>query len=461
MTEPTPPPDEQSGGFPNPSANDGPDVAPDDSITEVVETSQQHPTEVIEPQAAAADHATTAATTVQPPVMTTPAYGAVTTDPSIPTVTPGSVFTTVRARWLLLFALGGYLVIAGVGVVLEALTPGNALPDELFLALFYLPLVLWTFFLQWRNKVQLARFFKIPRIGTYWWVVLGMVPVLLVFSLGASVITAAVAPGYVEGAQINSGSNVVVLLITIAVIPPVVEELIFRGILLERWAVKWRLGTALIVQAILFGILHVDPIGASIFGLVMGLMYLRCRSLWVPIVMHALNNGLVVLVVVIVGDAAQQPATPSDAVEAGGQLLAGVFLMAIAAPFLVLFIKRNWPGPDSLTTYEEAELGPKALPPRRLGKVRISGVEYRASVTDQGVVVSRDRAAKQPLWRIPYADISYFAVTPDWRHLLLMGGGGQLQLEFTAGGDRLRYRTMHAVAQRVTAASGVQAAWWR
>ena len=461
MTEPTPPPEEQPEGSMDAAANVEPDLPDDDNATQILDSGAQHPTEVIQPQNLPPDHATTAPTTVQAVAPTSIAAASPGPGSSIPTVTPGSAFTEVRARWLILFALAGLLIVAGLGLVLEVLTPENALPDELFLALFYLPLVAWAFFLQWRNKVRLVRFFKLPRIGQYWWVVLGMVPVLLVFSLGASILTAAVAPDYVDGAQIDSGSNVVVLLFTIAVIPPVVEELIFRGLLLERWAVKWRLGTALIVQAILFGILHVDPIGASVFGLVMGLMYLRCRSLWVPIVMHALNNGLVVLVIVFAGDAAQEPAVPSNAVEAGGQLLAGLFLMAVATPFLVIFIKRNWPGPDSLTPYEEAELGAQALPPRRLGKVRVSGVEYRATVTDQGVVVSRDRAAKQPLWRIPFADVSYFAVTPDWRHLLLMGGGGQLQLEFVSGGERLRYRTLHAVAQRVTAVTGEQAAWWR
>ena len=80
-------------------------------------------------------------------------------------------------------------------------------------------------------------------------------------------------------------------------LPPLVEEIIFRGFLLERWSVKWRVGVAVIVQAVAFGILHVDPVGAGVFGVVMALMYLRSGSLWSRS-MHAINNGTVLLAVI-------------------------------------------------------------------------------------------------------------------------------------------------------------------
>ena len=422
----------------------------DQQWTEPVSDPAAQPTETVVPP--------TYATEVIPPQQPEPQP---TTTWQVPHVTGPSVFAAVRARWLVLFAVGGLALLFLMGALLSLIFGDDPSAGPIFAALFYLPLVVWAFFVQWRNKVRLRTLFALPRIGKYWWVVLGMVPVLLVFSLGASILTASFFPSYVENAEIDTSTNALALALTVAVIPPVVEELIFRGLLLERWAAAWRVGTAVIVQAIFFGILHVDPIGAGVFGLVLALVYLRSRSLWPPIVMHALNNGLVLLVVLTAGDAAQETPSPNTAADFVAQIVVGLILMAVASPFIVLYVKRNWPGPDSLTPYERTELGDSALPPRRLGKITVNALQYEAAVREDAVVISRDRAGKSPLWRIPYSDISYLAVTPDWSNMLLMGGGGQLQLAFSTGGKRRRYRSMHAIAQRVSAASGVQTEWWR
>ena len=372
-----------------------------------------------------------------------------------------SVFASVRARWLVLFVVVGVVIVFLLESVLSVLLPEDLSTGPLSSALFYVPFLVWAFFIQWRNRVRLRALFSRPRIGKYWWVLLGMLPVLLVFNLGAAVVTSSFFPSYVESAEIDTSTNALALLITVAVIPPIVEELIFRGLLLERWATAWRVGTAVIVQAVFFGVLHVNPIGAGAFGLVLALVYLRSRSLWPPIAMHALWNGFVVLVVLTAGDVAQQTPTPSTGADLLGQILVGLVMMAVAAPIVGLYVKRNWPGPDSLTPYEISQLGKGALPPRRLGKVNVNQMQYEVAVREDAVVISQDRAGKKPLWRIPYGDISYLAVTPDWNNMLLMGGGGQLQLAFATGGQRRRYRSMYSIAQRVAAASGVQAEWWR
>ena len=78
--------------------------------------------------------------------------------------------------------------------------------------------------------------------------------------------------------------------LALCVVTPVIEECVFRGILLHRWSVKWDLRWAVITSSILFGLVHADPIGATAFGLAMAWLYLRTQSLWVPIVCHGLNN---------------------------------------------------------------------------------------------------------------------------------------------------------------------------
>ncbi|HEY9148455.1 MAG TPA: CPBP family intramembrane glutamic endopeptidase [Gammaproteobacteria bacterium] len=78
--------------------------------------------------------------------------------------------------------------------------------------------------------------------------------------------------------------------LSLVVIAPITEELLFRGFLLHRWAARWGMSAAIIASSLLFGIMHPDPLGATLFGVGMCLLYLHTRSLWVPIIAHAINN---------------------------------------------------------------------------------------------------------------------------------------------------------------------------
>lgn len=76
----------------------------------------------------------------------------------------------------------------------------------------------------------------------------------------------------------------------VVVIAPVVEELLFRGVLLHRWAYRYGTSTAVVCSSLIFGLLHSDPIGATVFGVLMCVIYLRSGSLWVAIICHGANN---------------------------------------------------------------------------------------------------------------------------------------------------------------------------
>ncbi|MEL6351687.1 MAG: CPBP family intramembrane glutamic endopeptidase [Cyanobacteria bacterium J06627_28] len=126
---------------------------------------------------------------------------------------------------------------------------------------------------------------------------------------------------------------------------PLVEELVFRGILLQRWAMKWGLRWGVVTSSLLFGLLHFNnPVGLTLFGLVMGLLYVRTRSLWVPVLCHCLNN-LAALGI----DWLSKTTTPVDnpvTVEAIQQSWwVGLVLVLVALPLLWQFIRRSWPQP--------------------------------------------------------------------------------------------------------------------
>ena len=49
-------------------------------------------------------------------------------------------------------------------------------------------------------------------------------------------------------------------------------------------------------MALCFGVLHgVDFIGATIFGILCGMLYLKFENIWAPILVHLLNNALTCL----------------------------------------------------------------------------------------------------------------------------------------------------------------------
>lgn len=394
--------------------------------------------------------------------MTTPGPTAAAAAQAPTLVGPGP-FAAVRARWLPLVAIGALVVLLVVAAVLQGLLGLEGQGDELFAALLYVPLLVWTLWIARRHHIALRAFFRRPRIGRYWWVVAGMTLALFVFSIGAANITSALLPDLTEGAAVTTQAGFPVLLLTLVILPPFVEELIFRGMLLERWAVKWRLGIAIVVQAIVFGVLHVDPVGAGVFGVVMALMYIRSRTLWVPIAMHAANNGTVLAFVYLAGDAVADEAPP----DLAAAMIAGLVLIALSLPFIVFFLMRNWPSATTLTPYEAFEGGDLCLPPRHCGRVEVTAGPYgitgshgRLWLEQDRLVVNADRRGRRLLTAAPWSAIRVIAIGQEMRTVLLTAADGtSVTLALPQRSPRARQGISTAVAQRVTAAGGPPAAW--
>ncbi|HJP97637.1 MAG TPA: CPBP family intramembrane glutamic endopeptidase [Rhodanobacteraceae bacterium] len=90
----------------------------------------------------------------------------------------------------------------------------------------------------------------------------------------------------------------VVLALLVVCVAPIVEELVFRGVLLSGLARRMHVGWAILVSAVIFGCVHLPdfrfawyPVPALILlGLVSGWLRVRARSLWPSITLHATNN---------------------------------------------------------------------------------------------------------------------------------------------------------------------------
>lgn len=101
----------------------------------------------------------------------------------------------------------------------------------------------------------------------------------------------------------NYDSNVTDMMTTpiatffqVAVIAPLFEELIFRGLIMKRALLKWKVSFAVLMTAGLFGILHmslVQGISAAAAGILLCLFYAKRRSVGLNILAHGIYNGMV------------------------------------------------------------------------------------------------------------------------------------------------------------------------
>lgn len=120
--------------------------------------------------------------------------------------------------------------------------------------------------------------------------------------------------------RMESVSGYLITLLLVAVLPGIGEELVFRGILQNQLAEWFRNPVVAVwVAAIIFSGFHMQFEGflpRLVLGALLGYLYLWTRNLWVPIVVHAFNNGLQVSVLYFSGidlsDMEQEPAMPSS-----------------------------------------------------------------------------------------------------------------------------------------------------
>jgi membrane protease YdiL (CAAX protease family) len=98
--------------------------------------------------------------------------------------------------------------------------------------------------------------------------------------------------------QLTGGSSFARGLLVAAVIAPVVEEIIFRGIILRGFVANYGRTRALLFSSLLFGIVHLNPwqfLPAVALGLFLGALYIRTGTVVSTCVAHAFYNGAIIV----------------------------------------------------------------------------------------------------------------------------------------------------------------------
>lgn len=87
-------------------------------------------------------------------------------------------------------------------------------------------------------------------------------------------------------------------ILKIVIMAPIVEELIFRGVIMHGLMRNYSKFTAVFVSALMFALFHLNPWqfpATFILGLVLGILMVRTRNIYLCILGHAINNGLVLI----------------------------------------------------------------------------------------------------------------------------------------------------------------------
>lgn len=95
----------------------------------------------------------------------------------------------------------------------------------------------------------------------------------------------------------ETAPGLILYFIALSVAPAFIEEIIFRGIVMQSLR---RFGDifALVASSLIFGIFHLNLIQmpyAFILGLCIGYFVMRTGSLWVGVLIHFINNGVAVV----------------------------------------------------------------------------------------------------------------------------------------------------------------------
>jgi hypothetical protein len=82
----------------------------------------------------------------------------------------------------------------------------------------------------------------------------------------------------------------------VAVLAPVIEELIFRGIIMHGLMRNYKPWYAIFLSGLLFSLFHLNPWQMTytfFLGLLLGWVMIRTRSLPLAIIIHSINNLIV------------------------------------------------------------------------------------------------------------------------------------------------------------------------
>lgn len=130
---------------------------------------------------------------------------------------------------------------------------------------------------------------------------------------------------------VSDETNIILQICGTVIFVPIVEELLFRGIVLGKLDQVLSPKMAILIQALLFGLFHMNPIQSLytfIPGLLLGIIYYQTKNIIVPIAGHMIFNFFGGVIYFIVSENSAQ-------ILSIIQLIIGVFTLFLILHFFI------------------------------------------------------------------------------------------------------------------------------
>ena len=217
-----------------------------------------------------------------------------------------TIAVTIAAQFIV-----GYPLIWIFGPSFLVSAVGEAIYSALvyILALLLIIFVPWKIFKKWKTNPEEVGIQGLPT-----WTDIGLAPVGFIVSLilaGIFLAVFSLFPWFdAEEVQdvgfhfLDGGFDRIVAFITLVIVAPVAEELIFRGWLYGKLRAKLNMPLAIFLVSLAFGIVHGQwNVGVNVFALSIVLCGLReiTGTIYSGILVHMIKNGIAFFLLYIIG----------------------------------------------------------------------------------------------------------------------------------------------------------------
>jgi len=209
--------------------------------------------------------------------------------------------------WIDLLAVVGFFLVGTLigGVVSKFLTKGLGVPKEAgTFAGYVIQFVITIAFALSQKSIRSSErpLLHIKGTGTAWAILWGTT-LLFAVSVVIEPLIALFPASHLEFLQKMLGTGGWVVM-TSVVAAPLFEETLFRGIIQDGAMRKFGPAGGIVIASAIFGAIHIIPpqaVNAFFLGLVLGLVYYKTRSLVSVVLIHAINNAIAYITMVLAG----------------------------------------------------------------------------------------------------------------------------------------------------------------
>ena len=292
---------------------------------------------------------------------------------------------TIGARSVLVLLLITVLLRTGLTLMINLLVSGQALNNtEIYYAFTMLqeivtiglPVFAFIYLFRPRYMPVLKKQLAYPAFGaavrTVLAAVIGAWALELYISLWSLLLEALKLKMWVPDVPLpDNGAQIILALAAVGIVPAILEELLFRGALLEGLKRELQPRMALILTALLFAFMHGSLIGLPAhvaLGLVITLLAIRQNNLQLPMIYHFSHNAASLIISMYFRNAMEgvDLQAQAQAVQGANMLPAvlGVLSMALMATFAFWLLIRPLLRPAGTQTAAAAASKPP-IPHRR------------------------------------------------------------------------------------------------